>query len=62
MDASGFASALDSWSDRAKSLRQELYALAKMKRGRLAFGDAQYELRARVYYSFGEDALEIKGR
>jgi hypothetical protein len=53
---------LDSSSDQAMSLRQELHALAKRKRRRFAFGGAQYELRARVYDSFGEDAFEVKLR
>jgi hypothetical protein len=44
------------------SLRQELHALAKRKRHRFAFGGAQYELRARVYDSFGEEAFEVKLR
>jgi len=61
-NGAGTGITLDSSSDRAMSLRQELHALAKRKRRRFAFGGAQYELRARVYDSFGEDAFEVKLR
>ena len=40
----------------------KLHALAKRNRHRFAFGGAQYELRARVYDSFGEDAFEVNLR
>ncbi len=52
---------LDSSSDQAASLREELYGLTRKKR-RVIIGDAEYELRARVYDSFGDDAFQVKLR
>lgn len=45
--------------DQAASLRKELYSLTR-KRRRVAIGDVEYELRARVYESFGEDAFQVE--
>jgi len=45
-------------SPEAKSLRNELYALAK-KRQRAKIDKHTYELRARVFDSFGEDAFRV---
>ncbi len=52
---------LDSSSDQAASLRKELYSLTR-KRRRVALGDVEYELRGRVYDSFGEDAFRVEMR
>jgi hypothetical protein len=59
-NGTGLGTTLNCSSDQAMSLRKELHALAKKKRRRFAFGGAQYELRARVYESFGEHAFEVK--
>ena len=48
-------------SPEAKSLRHELYALAKKKQ-RVTIDDRTYELRARIFDSFGEDAFRVKLR
>ena len=45
-------------SPEAKSLRNELYALAK-KRQRAKIDEHTYELRARIFDNFGEDAFRI---
>ena len=45
----------------AEELRRELYDLTK-KRRRVAAGGLEYELRARVYDSFGEDAFRVQVR
>ncbi|MGZ8484032.1 MAG: hypothetical protein ACXW6R_08880, partial [Candidatus Binatia bacterium] len=42
-------------------LRKKLYGLAKKKRRRVVDG-VEYELRARVYDSFGEDAFQVQWR
>ena len=42
-------------------LRKELYGLAKKKR-RMGVDNVEYELRARVYDSFGEDAFQVQWR
>ena len=42
-------------------LRKELYGLAKKKQ-QIAVDNVEYELRARVYDSFGEDALKVRWR
>ena len=42
-------------------LRKELYGLAKKKR-RMGVDNVEYELRARVYESFGEDAFQVQWR
>ncbi len=52
---------LPSSSREAEELRRELYGLTK-KRGRVATGGLEYELRARVYGSFGEDAFHVQLR
>jgi hypothetical protein len=59
-NGTGLGTNLESSSDRAKSLRRELHALAKKKRRRFAFGGVQYELRPRKYESSGENAFEVK--
>ena len=56
----GIAS-LRSSSPQAASLRHELYGITKKKR-RLTIGDSEYELRARIYDSFGEDAFRVQLR
>jgi len=48
-------------SSEAAFLRKELYDLAKKKR-RIVVGDKEYELRARIYDSFGEDAFRVQLR
>jgi len=48
-------------SPEAVRLREELLRIAKKKR-RIAVGDSQYELRGRVYESFGEDAFQVELR
>jgi hypothetical protein len=52
---------LDSSSDQAASLREELYSLMG-KRRRVTIGDVEYELRVRVYECFGEDAFQVELR
>lgn len=52
---------LRSSSPEALTLREELHRIAKRKR-RIAVGAAQYELRASVYDSFGEDAFRVELR
>ena len=56
----GIAS-LASSSPEAKSLRHELYALAKKKQ-RVKIDELTYELRARIFDSFGEDAFRVELR
>jgi hypothetical protein len=56
----GIASLRSSTAE-AKSLRNELYALTKKKQS-VRIGDRTYELRARIYDSFGEDAFRIELR
>jgi hypothetical protein len=48
-------------SPEAESLRNELYALAK-KRQRVKIDEHTYELRARIFDSFGEDAFHVELR
>ena len=48
-------------SPEAKSLRNELYALAK-KRQHAKIDEHTYELRARIFISFGEDASRVELR
>jgi hypothetical protein len=50
---------LDSSSQEAKSLREELYKIAK-KRRRLTVSGREYELRCRIYDSFGEHAFRLE--
>lgn len=52
---------LKSSSPEAAFLRKELYGLAKKKR-RIAVDNEEYELRARIYDSFGEDAFRVQLR
>jgi len=56
----GIAS-IRSSSPEAKSLRNELYALAKKKQ-RVKVDDHTYQLRARIFDSFGEDAFRVELR
>jgi hypothetical protein len=42
-------------------LRRELYGLAKKKR-RMVVDNVEYELRACIYDSFGEDAFQVQWR
>ena len=42
-------------------LRKELYGLAKKKQ-RMLVDNLEYELRARIYDSFGEDAFQVQWR
>ena len=46
-------------SQEAKSLREELYKIAK-KRRRLTVSGREYELRCRIYDSFGEHAFRLE--
>jgi hypothetical protein len=48
-------------SPEAKSLRNELYALAKKKQ-RVKIDEHTYELRARIFDSFGEHAFRVELR
>ena len=48
-------------SPEAVSLRDELYGVARRRR-RLTVGGCEYELRGRVYESFGEDAFRVEFR
>jgi hypothetical protein len=48
-------------SPEAASLRDELHSLTKRKR-RMVVNDSTYELRGRVYDSFGEDAFCVDWR
>ena len=50
---------LDRSSPEAKSLREELYKIAK-KRRRLTVSGREYELRCRIYDSFGEHAFRLE--
>ena len=50
---------LDSSSQEAKSLREGLYKIAK-KRQRLTVRGCEYELRCRIYDSFGEHAFRLE--
>jgi len=52
---------IPSSSPEAKSLRSELYALAKKKQ-RVKIDEQMYELRARIFDSFGEDAFRVELR
>jgi hypothetical protein len=56
----GIAS-LPSSSPEAEDLRRELYGIAK-KRRRMRVGEVEYELRVRIYDSFGEDAFSVQFR
>lgn len=49
---------LDSKSEEARLLREELYAIAKKKRVVRISGCA-YAVRARIFDSFGEDAFRV---
>jgi hypothetical protein len=42
-------------------LRKELYGLAKKKQ-RMLVDNVEYELRARIHDSFGEDAFQVQWR
>jgi hypothetical protein len=48
-------------SSEASLLRKELYGLAKKKR-RIVIDNEEYELRALIYDSFGEDAFRVQLR
>lgn len=48
-------------SSEAVTLREELHHIAKRK-WRIAVGEFQYELRGKVYESFGEDAFRVQLR
>ncbi len=52
---------LRSSSPEGRSLREDLYKIAK-KRRRITVGDREYELRCHVYDSFGEDAFRVQLR
>jgi len=52
---------LRSSSPQAIALREELYRLAKRAQ-RITVDGIQYELRGRVYDSFGEDAFRVQLR
>ena len=61
---SGFGLGIASFrssSPEAKSLRNDLYALAKKKQ-RVKIDEHTYELRARIDDSFGEDAFRVELR
>ena len=48
-------------SSQSLLLQKELYGLVKKKQ-RIAVDNVEYELRARVYESFGEDAFQVRWR
>jgi hypothetical protein len=48
-------------SSEASLLRKELYGLAK-KKPRIVVDNEEYELRTRIYDSFGEDAFRLQLR
>ena len=50
---------LNSSSQEAKSLREELYKIAR-KRRRLTVSGREYELQCRIYDSFGEHAFRLQ--
>ncbi len=50
-----------SFGVRATSLRKELLSLRKRK-ARVAVKGAEYEIRTRLYESFGETAFEVRLR
>jgi hypothetical protein len=52
---------LNASSPKAAFLRKELYGLAKKKR-RIVVDNKEYELRTRIYDSFGEDAFRVQLR
>ncbi|MEK7409551.1 MAG: hypothetical protein AAB225_31175 [Acidobacteriota bacterium] len=52
---------LASSSPEAVSLRDELRSVAR-RRQRMAVGGSEYELRGRVYESFGENAFRLEFR
>ena len=52
---------LPSSSPQATSLRAELYALTKKKRS-MIIDNLTYDLRARIFDSFGEDAFRVELR
>lgn len=52
---------LRSSSREAASLRDELHGIARRQR-RMIVGDCEYELRGRVYDSFGEEAFYVRLR
>jgi hypothetical protein len=52
---------LEASSSQGLFLQKELYGLVK-KRQRIAVNNVEYELRARVYESFGEDAFHVRWR
>jgi hypothetical protein len=56
----GIAS-LPSSSPEAAQLRRELHGIARQSR-RISIGDGHYELRCRVWESFGEDAFRVEIR
>ena len=59
---SGFGIAmLPSGSPEAVSLCRELHGIARKSRT-IAVGDSNYELRCRVFESFGEDAFRVEIR
>jgi len=53
---------LESSSPEAVSLRKELHRIASRKKHRIVVDGCQYELRCRVYDSFGEDAFHVQLR
>ncbi|MGO4884718.1 MAG: hypothetical protein ACLP59_28440 [Bryobacteraceae bacterium] len=55
---SGVGITLPSSGQDAKSLRGELYSIAKRAR-RVTVDGCEYELRARIWNSFGEDAFRV---
>ncbi len=52
---------LRSSSPEAASLRDELHSIARRQR-RMTVDDCEYELRGRVYDSFGEEAFHVQLR
>ena len=50
---------LDSGSEEASSLRNQLYSLQENKQGIIRINGTEYKLRVEIYESFGEDVFRL---
>ena len=50
---------LESSSEEAALLREELYVIGKRKKGRIRTADAHYDVNVEIFDSFGEDAFRV---
>ena len=50
---------LDSDSEEAQSLRDQLYSLEGNRRGIIKIDGTEYQLRVTIYQSFGEDVFRL---